>query len=394
MTGLEGNELVTVAHDAKTGERRWRASVPRKRVDDLAPETGPAVATPASSDDRVFAFFPEFGLVSYDLSGKERWRLELEPFFSYYGLGSSPILESGVLVLVCDASRSPYILGVDAATGKELWRQDRATTAESWTTPVLYRGAEGRALAVVFGSYSVTAYDVLSGKQAWSLPGVGFTPVASPVLFGHMLYAVAPDQSEGGDLPSVATTMALDENGDGRLTESEMATSSVVTYFKWLDMNSDGLLSRSEYTTQLAGLQSPDHGLVAIDLAAPGGPAIAWRQTRTLPYISTPIVYQGVLYLVKDGGILTSYDPSTGAVLQRGRLEGATEPFSPSPVAGGGNLYLASSTGSLAVVKAHAEWQLKALTDFDEGIFATPALAKGRIFVRTRSRLYAFGLEQ
>jgi hypothetical protein len=98
-----------------------------------------------------------------------------------------------------------------------------------------------------------------------------------------------------------------------------------------------------------------------------------------------------VLFLVKDGGILTSYDPLTGAVLKRGRIEGAVEPFFPSPVAAGGRLYVTSSTGTVAVVSAEAQWETLRVNDLDEPLHASPAIADGRIFVRTRSRLYAFG---
>ena len=119
-------------------------------------------------------------------------------------------------------------------------------------------------------------------------------------------------------------------------------------------------------------MDSPDYGLVAIDLAAPGGPRTLWRERKTLPYIATPILYRGVLFLVKDGGILTSYEPKTGAVLKRGRIEGATEPFSPSPVAAGGRLYLTSSTGTVAVVSAQAQWETLAVNDLDEPVYASP----------------------
>jgi outer membrane protein assembly factor BamB len=129
--------------------------------------------------------------------------------------------------------------------------------------------------------------------------------------------------------------------------------------------------------------------LVAVDLAGPA-PKIAWRERKTLPYIASPIVYRGVLFLVKDGGILTSYDPKTGAVLKRGRIQGAVEPFSPSPVAAGGRLYFTSSTGTIAVVSAEAQWRTLAVNDLDEPVFASPAIDQGRLYVRTQSKLYGF----
>ena len=122
LTGLDGDKLATLAYDARTGEEKWRRSVPRLRVDEIAPESGPAVPTPAADDAGVYSFFPEFGLVAYGFDGRERWRRELPPFRSYYGLASSPIIEQGVLVLLCDETTKPYVLGIDPASGKELWR--------------------------------------------------------------------------------------------------------------------------------------------------------------------------------------------------------------------------------------------------------------------------------
>jgi hypothetical protein len=111
---------------------------------------------------------------------------------------------------------------------------------------------------------------------------------------------------------------------------------------------------------------------------------------KTLPYIATPILSDGVLFLVKDGGILTSYAPRTGAIHERGRIQGAVEPFFPSPVAAGGRLYVTSSNGVVAVVEAPPQWETLAVNDLDEPVYASPALADGRLFVRTRSKLYAF----
>jgi outer membrane protein assembly factor BamB len=388
LTALDGDALATIAIDASTGAERWRRTVPRLRVDALMSESGPAVASPASDGRAVFAFFPEFGLIAYDLTGHERWRRELPPFDSYYGMAASPIVEGDVLVLLCDQSRHPFILGIDTATGSELWRQDREVPAESWTTPVVQRSGTASAAILVFGTYYLDAYAVRTGERLWRLPGFGFTPVASPVLDGDRLYTVVPDQSQG--VPSVETTFALDADGDGRLTAQEMTSSPFAGAFPWLDMDTDGFVSRQEYAQQSAGLASPDWGLVAVDLGSTP-PRIEWRQRKSLPYIPTPIVHSGVLFLIRDGGILTSYDPRTGEVLRQGRIAGAVEPFSPSPVAAGGRLYLASTSGTVAVVAARADWRTVAVSDLDEPIYASPAIGGGRLFVRTRSKLYAFG---
>ncbi len=389
LTALAEEGLLTLAIDARSGRELWRRSVPRLRVDRVARQSGPAVATPVSDGSAVFAFFPEFGLVAYGLDGRERWRFEMSAFESFYGMASSPVLEVGVLVLVCDQSRKPFIVGIDAATGRELWRKPREVRAESWTTPIVHHPGTEQARVLVFGTSFLDAYTPRTGERLWRLPGFGFTPVASPLLDGERVFTVVSDQAEDPP-PSVDSLFELDKDRDGRLTEAEIAASPWASTFHWLDMDGDDTVSRDEYGRQLAGLKSQDYGLVAVELGK-SAPEIVWRQQKTLPYVATPIVYRGVLFLIKDGGILTSYDPATGGVLKRGRIEGATEGFSPSPVAAGGKLYLASSNGAIAVVAARGDWQTLSVGTLDEEVHASPAIGDGRLYVRTRSRLYAFG---
>jgi hypothetical protein len=255
---------------------------------------------------------------------------------------------------------------------------------------VVHRAGTKEARILTFGNFVVDAYEPRSGKLAWRLPGFGATPVSSPIVDGDRLFAVAPNQLEVVPPPSNESFAALDRDGDSKLTQEEMAGSDWASTFAWLDIDDDGFASLAEIATQVEILLSPDHGLVAVDLAGDGGPHIVWRQKKTLPYIATPILYRGVLFLVKDGGILTSYDPQTGNVLKRARIEGVVESFSPSPVAASGRLYLTSSGGTVAVVSAEAQWETLAKSDLDEEVFASPAIGDGRLLVRTRTKLYSF----
>ncbi len=392
LTGADEKELFTIGYSAETGDELWRRSVPRLRIDDVYTATGPSVASPTGDSDGVYSFFPEYGLVAYGREGQERWQIELPPFSSYYGVTASPILENGVLILLCDQTLNPFILGVEAATGRELWRRERENRAESWTTPVVHRPGTPQAQVLTFGTWVIDSYDPRTGEHNWRLPGFGPTPVSSPIVDGDRLYVVAPDQAEESAPPSFESFATLDVDENGGVSRQEISSHPWATTFDWLDIDRDGNATLEEIGSQIdLMVKSTDFGLVAVDLSSPSDPEILWRQTKTLPYIASPILYRGVLFLVKDGGILTSYDPASGEVLKRGRISGVVEPFYPSPIAAGGKIYLTSSAGSIAVVSATGDWETLNVSELDEEVFASPAVSGGRMYLRTRTRLYAFG---
>jgi outer membrane protein assembly factor BamB len=104
------------------------------------------------------------------------------------------------------------------------------------------------------------------------------------------------------------------------------------------------------------------------------------------------LLYKEVIYLVKMGGIVTTLNPETGEILKQGRLKGAPDTYFASPVAADGKLFFVSETGKVAVVKADGkDWEILAVNDLNEECHATPAIAEGRIYIRTRSSLYSFG---
>ena len=113
---------------------------------------------------------------------------------------------------------------------------------------------------------------------------------------------------------------------------------------------------------------------------------------RNLPYVPSPVLYQGVYYMVKDGGITTSINPATGEILKQGRAADSLGEYYASPVAANGKIYLLNEAGKLTVLKAGGEWEVLGVNDMGEEAYATPTIADNRIYVRTRSSLYCFGL--
>jgi outer membrane protein assembly factor BamB len=171
------------------------------------------------------------------------------------------------------------------------------------------------------------------------------------------------------------------------------ATPDYAEHFGWLDANSDGYVERAEYdfvrNSTILG-----HGLTAIRLPGQGdltSSNVVWRLEKGYPNIPAPLIYRGVMYLMKEGGIVSSVDPATGNVLKQGRTPDALEEYYASPVAADGKIFVASASGKVTVLKADAQWEILGTNDLKEEIWATPAIAGGNLFIRTRNALYAFG---
>ena len=110
-----------------------------------------------------------------------------------------------------------------------------------------------------------------------------------------------------------------------------------------------------------------------------------WKHRRSVPQLPTPVLYRGVLYMINDGGILTTLDPASGTVLKAGRLRDAVDSYYASPVAGDGKVYFVSRSGIASVLKAGGEQELVSVSDLAEEVAATPALADGRLYLRTQA---------
>src|SRR5205085_9936798 len=109
---------------------------------------------------------------------------------------------------------------------------------------------------------------------------------------------------------------------------------------------------------------------------------VLWKHSRGVPYVATPVLDHGILWFVKEGGIVTKVDAATGHLLQEERVPGFGNYFA-SPVVGDGKVYFASESGTVSVVAAEPEWRVLASRDFHEKIYATPTLADGHLYLRT-----------
>ena len=162
-----------------------------------------------------------------------------------------------------------------------------------------------------------------------------------------------------------------------------------------MDVDHDGKITKSDWDVALPRMAKGDNAMVAVK---PGGRGdisrthVAWKFTRGLPYVASPLFYDGRIYLIKDGGMLSCFDAKTGQPYYLQERLGADGAYYSSPVAADGRLYLASLAGKLTVVKAGGDKpEILHRSDFGDHILATPAIVGDSLYLRTKTKLYAFG---
>jgi outer membrane protein assembly factor BamB len=390
LTAVDGDQLLTIGYDRKTGGELWRRGVERREHANLHIATDSSSPTPVTDGRNVYAFFQEAGLVSYDADGAERWRLALGPFLNYYSIASSPVIVGSRLFQLCDQAEGSFLVAVDKDSGRELWRAKRPARLENYSTPILSSDSEPTASLLVLGSRWLDAYDLATGKVVWSASGIGAGPVASPVVGGNLVFVVAPNHAEEGWSPFGPLLEEHDANGDGQLARDEVAETWMDRHYGWLDADESGGITAEDWKRIANEVVIDEWGLYALRMGSGGAPPEkVWNYRQNLAYIPSPLLYREVLYMATDG-ILSTLDPKTGELLKRGRLgEGGGEVYA-SPVAADGKVYVSSTEGSVLVLEAGGDWSILAENDLGEPIYATPAIADGRLYVRTRGTLYAF----
>ncbi|MBZ5591399.1 MAG: PQQ-binding-like beta-propeller repeat protein [Acidobacteriia bacterium] len=395
LTAVDGEKLVTLALDRQTGRTLWRREVIRDHANKIFVGNDASAPTPASDGENVYAFFPDFGLLSFDAAGKERWRVKLGPFDSFYGMSSSPVVHGNTVALVCDQRSGSFAIAFDKDSGKVRWRiERRRATTEAYSTPAVYAPQQGSHQLIVTGAYRVDGYDLETGENLWWIGNQGIYPIGSPVIFGDTVIAVGTG-ADTPEYPSFDSVLErLDANKDGQLSREEFDKDAMMKdHFGWLDTNNDGIITRAEWD-QKRQEDVTEHGVTGNRIGGAGDRTasnLVWRYKKTFSNVITPLIYRDVLYLVKSGGIITALNPKTGEVLKTGRTKDAIDQYFASPVAADGKVFLLSHSGKVTVLKADAQWEVLSVNDLDETAQATPAIADGRIYIRTHKALYSFG---
>jgi len=339
---------VVIALDRTTGRMLWQQTayegVPREKRHIKATY---ANATPATDGKTVVAFFGSQGLYAFDIDGKLRWKVDLGvlntgaydlPEYEW-GTASSPIIYKNYVIVQCDTQNESFVLALDIATGKTAWKTSRKELP-SWGTPTVYASASGEnAELVTNASNFIRGYDPETGAERWRLGGSSKITAPTPV-FAQGLIIVASGRAPERPI------FAIRPGGQGDITPAD-------------------------------GADSSSH--------------VAWRKTGRGSYMPTPLIHNGVVYVLANSGLLDAYDLATGREIYRQRLDHRGSGFSASPVAADTRMYLSSEDGDIFVVQSGAEFKLLAKNAMGEPIMATPAIAGSTMYVRGEHQLFAVG---
>jgi outer membrane protein assembly factor BamB len=337
------------ALDKRTGKILWeRTAHQGVPLDKRHIKATYANSSPATDGRIVVAWFGSQGVHAYDVNGRFLWKVDLGrldlgaydiPTYEW-GSASSPIIWNNLVILQCDTQDDSFMLALDAGTGKTVWKTER-DEIPSWGTPTVAVTSSGPELVANASNY-ICGYDPRTGKELWRLGRSSKITAPTPV-FSDGMFVVA--SGRGPERP----IFVVRAGARGDLTLPEGKTTSE---------------------------------------------AIAWSRTGRGSYMPTPLVYDGILYVLANNGLLDAYDLRTGEEIYRQRLPLIGSGFSASPVAADGKLYLSNEDGEMLVVAAGRNFNHIATNSMGEMLMATPALSDGVMYVRSSKSLFAIGRKQ
>ena len=302
-----------------------------------------ATPSPIADDAHIWAYFGSGLLVCVDAkNGTIKWKRDLAREYGAYditfGMGSSPRGWGRQIYVACMTKGASYVVALDKATGREVWKSDRRLPAaddgpDAYSTPVLHRSGDQWQL-MVSGSDHVNAYDVSNGKQLWITDGM---KINSP--YGRIIASPAAD---AGIL--VATSANPAGAGKGHVMAVKIGAGDI-------SMNR------------------------------------LWKQTTSTPDSSTPVIVNGHVFMVADNGVAACVELASGKLVWRKRLPSGT--YHASLVAGDGSVYFVNIEGTCSVVAADASGTVRHQNQLEGQFYATPAISQGHIYLRSYERLYA-----
>ena len=326
----DGAKMSVLAFRRSDGKQLWETFVPSEGVEHIYPKNSHASATVVTDGKLVYASFGTHGLMAVDFKGKIVWRRPVGLLDNYHGSAGSPILYKDRIFIFQDhrgtGTTKSFVAAYNKDTGEPVWKTDRVETT-GWGTPVVIRAGDRDEL-IISSQRKVYAYDPQTGKELWTVGGLTFEVIPTPVVAEGLVIC-----SSGRQGP----TIAIRPGGSGDVTATH----------------------------------------------------VAWKSPKGSPFVPSGVVVDGVLYLVNDlQSILTAHDVKSGEVLYQGRLgEAKKEGFSASPIAHDGKVFFTNDDGETFVLQAGREFKLLHVNQLGEQTLASPALVDGRWYSCRRPRI-------
>ena len=328
------HRFVVLAIDRATGKTVWERVAKEEQPHEAShQDNGTWASSSAVTDgERVYAWFESRGMSVYDMNGKLVWEKDLgdKRMRNQFGEGSTPALYRDRVIVVWDHQGQSFVVALNKLTGEEIWRVNRPEI-DTWATPLVVEH-DGKAQVIVPGMRRLRSYDFQNGEIVWESDGLTMNPIPSPVYAEGMVFATSGFQ--GNKLKAI------------RL---------------------DG--ARGDIT---------------------GTNSIVWQLDRDTPYVPSPLLYNGILYILKtNNGILSAFEAKTGKPhYQLQRLDAVPNVFA-SPVGAAGRVYFPGREGTTLVIRNSPTFEVLAKNTLDDGFDASPALVDKEMFLRGYKYLYS-----
>lgn len=415
LTAYDGpaTKLEVICIDRTDGTIVWRRDVETKKIEKVHGASTPASATMATDGERVYAYFGSRGLLCYDFAGNLIWAIDMPVPQTRNGSGTSPIIADDVVLLNREQKDDPHLLAVDKDSGEVVWKHPHlfspSILQEGYATPVIWKDQ-----VILHTHDGIRGIDLSDGQLVWQV-NAATAGVSTPVIDGNKLI-VATFQTLGEpalrvELPTFEQLKKHDSDGSGTVSFNEFPDTyklfdrpevtdeqGVSLRIKWMlgmiDADKDREITAQEWEgfgKSFSGYVK-DHGLLSIELGGQGNVTdshVNILEKKNLPEVPSPLVHQGRIYMIKNGGIITCLDSASGERLYRKRIS-ASGSYYASPIAVGDHIYLASRQGVVTVLRGSDALDVVAENDLAEKIMATPAIADDALYVRTENHVYAF----
>jgi outer membrane protein assembly factor BamB len=324
-------QFTVLCFDRQTGAKLWEQIAAEEVPHEGHHDTNTfASGSPTTDGSYLYASFGSAGIFCYDLDGKLQWKRDLGNMQTRnaFGEGGSPTLSGDTLIVPWDHEGPSFVTALDAKTGETRWKVDRDEKS-TWATPLVVEG-DGRTQVVLNGSNRVRSYDLHDGSLIWECGGQVTNPIPSPITEKGLVYCMT------GYRGNAVYAIPLTAHGD--ITDTDK---------------------------------------------------IAWHRTDNGPYVSSPVIYKGLIYHTKArSATLSCLKPDTGEVVVGPiRLPELRDLYA-SPVAAADRIYFTDRNGVTLVLQHGPELKVLATNKLGEGIDASPALVGKELFLRGQQHLY------